>query len=122
MQDQDLGRKNSSSELHRDLLIVRIPRVLANAISNIWGVQDFVTKEPHLEGEKVFGSQKRKADMLLGCEHDSHRHDKVNFSRPRVCTRSLVAPTTSTVPVAIEEDISFRTHADVMETMPSEEH
>ena len=97
------------------------PRVLAEAISNIRGVQDFVSREPHLEGERVFGSQKHKADMPLGCEHDSHRPDKVNFSRPRVCTRSSVAPTTSTTPIAIEDDMSFRAHADVIETMPSEE-
>ena len=97
------------------------PKVLAEAISNIRGVQDFVSREPHLEGEEVFGSQKRKADMPLGCEHDSHRPDKVNFSRPRVRIRSSMAPTTSTAPIAIEDDMSFRAHADVMETMPSEE-
>ena len=32
-------------------------KALADAISNIRGVQDFVTREPHLEGEEVFGSQ-----------------------------------------------------------------
>lgn len=35
------------------------------------------------EGQKVFKSQKRKTDMLLGplgYEFDSHRPDKVNFS------------------------------------------
>ena len=60
--------------------------------------------------------------MPLGCKHDSHRPDKVNFSRPCVRTRSSVAPRTSTAPVTIQEDMSFRAHADVMETMPSEEH
>ena len=44
------------------------PKALADAISNIRGVQDFVTREPHLEGEEVFGSQKQKADMPLGCK------------------------------------------------------
>ena len=33
-------------------------KVLADAISNIWEVQDFVTREPHLEGKEVFGFQK----------------------------------------------------------------
>ena len=98
------------------------PKVLADAISNIRGVQDFVTREPHLEGEEVFGSQERKADMPLGCEHDSHRPDKVNFSRPRVRTRSSVAGTTTVALAAIDEDISFRADVDVMETMTSEEH
>ena len=32
------------------------PKVLADAISNIWEVHDFVTREPHLEGKEVFGS------------------------------------------------------------------
>ena len=98
------------------------PKVLGDSISNIRGVQDFVTREPYLEGEEVFGSQKRKADMPLGCEHDSHRLDKVNFSRPRVRTRLLLAPTTTAAPAAIEEDISFSADVDVMETMPLEEH
>ena len=36
----------------------------------------------------MFGSMKRKLDLPLGSEHDSHRPDKVNFSRPRVELRS----------------------------------
>ena len=98
------------------------PKVLADAISNIRGVQDFVTREPHLEGEEVFGSQKRKADMPLGCEHDSHRPDKVNFSRPRIRTRSAVASTSTPAAAVIEEGIPFPPGTDDMETMPSDEH
>ena len=98
------------------------PKVLADAISNIQGVQDFVTREPHLEGEEVFGSQKRKADMPLGCDHDSHRPDKVNFSCPRIRTRSAVAGTSTTATAPSDEDISFCTDVDVMETMPLGEH
>ena len=59
--------------------------------------------------------------MRLGCNHDSHRPVKVNFSRPRVRTRSSVA-NTSTPAVAAIEGISFRPGMDDMETMPSEEH
>ena len=98
------------------------PKVLADAISNIQGVQDFVTREPHLKGEEVFGSQKRKADMPLGCEHDSHRPDKVNFSRPRVRTRSVVAGTSTAATAPSNEDISFLADTDVMETVPAGEH
>jgi hypothetical protein len=36
----------------------------------------------------VVGSQKRKADVPLGFEGESHWPDKVNFSRPRIATRS----------------------------------
>ena len=60
--------------------------------------------------------------MPLGCEHDSHRTDKVIFSSPRVYTRSLVAPTTSAAPAAREEEILSHADVDVMETMASEEH
>jgi hypothetical protein len=55
------------------------------------GAKEFCTREPHFEGEEVFGSQKRKADILLGSEYESHKPDRVNFSRPRVRTRSTVA-------------------------------
>ena len=98
------------------------PKVVADAISNIQVVQDFVTREPHLEGEEVFGSQKRKADMPLGCKQDSHRPDKVNFSRPRVRTRSAVAGTSTAATAPSDEDISFHEDVDVMETVPSREH
>ena len=98
------------------------PKALANAISNIQGVQDFVTREPHLEGEEVFGSQKRKADMPLGCEQNFHRPDKVNFSHPCVRTRSSVASMSTPARGAIEDGISFPAGMDDMETMPSEEH
>ena len=98
------------------------PKVLADAISNIQGVQDFVTREPHLKGEEVFGSQKWKADMPLGCKHDSDRPDKVNFSRPRVRIRFAVASTSTPATAAIQEGIPFPPGTDDMETMPSEEH
>jgi hypothetical protein len=52
------------------------------------GAELFCTREPHLTGEEVFGSQKCKADVPLGFEGESHRPDKVNFSRPRIVTRS----------------------------------
>ena len=60
--------------------------------------------------------------MPLGCEHDSHRPDKVNFSRPRVRTRSSVASTSTPAGGAIEDGISFCAGMDDMEIMPSEEH
>jgi hypothetical protein len=52
------------------------------------GVELFCTREPHLAGEEVFGSQKRKADVPLSFEGESYRPNKVNFSRPRIATRS----------------------------------
>jgi hypothetical protein len=51
------------------------------------------TRIPHLEGEEIFGSTKRKLDLPPGNDGDSHRPDKVNFSQPRVQTRSKTAHT-----------------------------
>ena len=38
------------------------------------------TRVPHLEGETIFGSAKRKLDLPPGDDSDSHRHDRVNYS------------------------------------------
>ena len=63
------------------------PKALHAAMAKLPGASDFCTREPHLEGEEVFGSLKRKLDLPPGCDEDSHRPDKINFSRPRVQTR-----------------------------------
>ena len=75
---QFLKGDHAGTRLGKDKLLLRVaqrsahctdnPKALADAISNIRGVQDLVTREPYLEGEEVFGSQKRKADMPLGYE------------------------------------------------------
>jgi hypothetical protein len=64
------------------------PKVLNVAMAKLPGAELFCTRAPHMAGEEVFGSQKRKADVPLGFEGESHRPDKVNFSRPRIATRS----------------------------------
>jgi hypothetical protein len=51
----------------------------------------FYTRGPHLAGEEVFGSQKRKVNVPLGFEGESHQPDKMNFSRPQIATRSSKA-------------------------------
>jgi hypothetical protein len=71
------------------------PKALNVAIAKMHGVEEFYTREPHFEGEEVFGSQKRKADIPLGSEHESHRPNRVNFSYPQVRTRSTAAAGTS---------------------------
>jgi hypothetical protein len=75
----------------RSALQSRNPKALNVVMAKMPGVEEFCTREPHFEGEEVFGSQKRKADLPLGSEHKSHRPDRVNFSRPRVRTRSTAA-------------------------------
>ena len=80
------------------------PKVLKVAIANLPGAEVFCTRDPHLDGEEVFGSQKRKADVPLGYEGESHRPDKVNFSRPRIATRSTRANHAScSLPNVVEE-------------------
>jgi hypothetical protein len=64
------------------------PKVLNVAMAKLLGAELFCTRTPHMAGKEVFGSQKRKADVLLGFEGESHRPDKVNFSCLRIATRS----------------------------------
>ena len=42
------------------------------------------TRVPHLEGETIFGTAKRKLDLPPGDDSDSHRHDRVNYAVPKV--------------------------------------
>jgi hypothetical protein len=51
------------------------------------GAEEFCTQMPQLNGEEVFLSLKRKADVPIGSEFDSYRPDMINISRPRVQTR-----------------------------------
>jgi hypothetical protein len=82
----------------------RDPKVLNVAMAKLPGAKLFCTRAPHMAGEEVFGSQKRKADVPLGFEGESHRPDKVNFSRPRIATRSSRANHAScSLPDVVEE-------------------
>ena len=42
------------------------------------------TRIPHLEGETIFGSTKRKLNLPPGDDGNSHRHDHVNFVVPKL--------------------------------------
>jgi hypothetical protein len=80
------------------------PKVLNIAMAKLPGAELFCTRAPHMAGEEVFGSQKRKADVPLGFEGESHWPDKVNFSRPRIATRSSRANhATCSLPDVVEE-------------------
>jgi hypothetical protein len=68
------------------------------------GAELFCTHVPHMAGEEVFDSQKQKADVPLDFEGESYRPDKVNFSRPRIATRSSRANHAScSLPDVVEE-------------------
>jgi hypothetical protein len=75
----------------RSALRSRNPKALNVTTAKMPGAKEFCTREPHFEGEEVFGSQKRKADIPLGSEHESHRPDRVNFFCLQVRTRSTAA-------------------------------
>lgn len=79
------------------------PKGLNDAMASVPGVAEYCTREPHLEGEEIFGSEKRRPNLPPGSEYDSHRPDKVNFSRPRVSSRSR---TRNPTPVVCLDTIS----------------
>ncbi len=60
------------------------PSQMANAIIKYIGGSSFTTRIPHLEGQEVFGSTKQRVNIASRSEGDSHKHDHVNFSRPRI--------------------------------------
>lgn len=67
------------------------PKSLHDAMANVPGAGEYCTRDPHFEGEEVFGSRKRMADLPPGSEYDSHHPDKVNFSQPRAKKRATPA-------------------------------
>jgi hypothetical protein len=69
------------------------PKKITEALNQLPGVEVATTRIPHLEGKEIFGSTKQKLDLRPGDDGDSHRLDKVNFSQPRVQTRSKTAYT-----------------------------
>ena len=79
------------------------PLVLEDPMLEMPGADEFCTRVPRMAGEEVFGSMKRKADLPLGAEEESHRPDKVNFSHPRSSGRPLRARTAQ-MPIILEDD------------------
>jgi hypothetical protein len=73
-------------------------------MAKLLGAELFCTHVPHMSSKEVFDSQKQKTDVPLGFEGESHRPDKVNFSRPRIATRSSRANHAScSLPDVVEE-------------------
>jgi hypothetical protein len=69
------------------------PKKIEEALSQLLEVEVVSTRIPHLEGEEIFGSTKRKLDLPPGDDGNSHKPDKVNFSQPQEQTRSRTAHT-----------------------------
>ena len=64
--------------------------------------EDVNTRDCVLEGSELFGSTKRKLNLPLGVDCDSHRPDKLNNFIPR--------PNTQASHQCIEESLSFAIH------------
>ena len=60
------------------------PSRVAKVVDDVSCAAGLNTRVPHLEGEKVFGSAKRKLNLLPGDASYSHRHDHVNYSIPKL--------------------------------------
>jgi hypothetical protein len=88
------------------------PKVLNVAMAKLPGAELFYTRDPHLAGREVFGSQKRKANVPLGFEGESHRPNKVNFSRPRIATKSSRANHASCSLPDVVEELSLKLQED----------
>ena len=65
------------------------PPKLAEALNTLPGVEGVGTHIPHLEGEEIFGSTKRKLDVSIGDVGDSHCLHKINFSQTPLCTDKI---------------------------------
>ena len=82
------GKGPSKHDLKLKLAMASLDgKNIAQTLNKMPGAEDVCTRVPHLEREELFGSVKRKLDLPIGSEGDSHRSDKVNFSQPRVQTR-----------------------------------
>jgi hypothetical protein len=94
------------------------PRVLKEAMLDMPGADEFCIRDPHLEGEEVFGSTKRKPDLPLGDDGESHRPDTVNYSRPRGLKRAALERVAS-LPVIAEEEESEAPEVIASPVIPS---
>ena len=78
------------------------PTVLQRAFLDMLGAEDFCTREPHLEGAEVFGSQKRKPDTPIGTDSETHHPNTINFSCLHLGKR-VTRFGAATLPTVIEE-------------------
>ncbi len=57
---------------------------LVDAVLKYYVGSSHIVKITHMEGEKIFGSCKQKANLALELKGDSHKHNHVNFFHPHV--------------------------------------
>ena len=84
------------------------PKILVDAMKFYPGVEGANTRDCVLEGPELFGSTKRKLNLLPGANCDSHGPDKMNYSIHR--------PNTRATRQHIEESLTFAKHVVVHTT------
>ena len=84
------------------------PKVLLDPMLDMPGADEFCTRDPHMAGEEVFGSMKRKLDLPLGADEELHRPDKVNFSHPHGSGKAIMSRSTHMPIILEEEDCNVR--------------
>ena len=52
------------------------PKKIAEALNSLPEAHGMGSRVPHLEGEEIFGSTKRRLDVPIGDAGDSHRPEK----------------------------------------------
>jgi len=57
----------------------RCPKKNVEALNTLSRIEGVGTKAPHLKGEEIFGSTKRKLDIPIGDVGDSHRPKQSQF-------------------------------------------
>lgn len=91
---------------------------LQEALLKMPSADEWCTRTPHLEGEGVFVSLKRKPNTAFGLEIESHKFDRISISRSCVQTRSARNNNNSPPPVVVpdsptatdEEELNLLTH------------
>ena len=58
------------------------PKKIAEALNSLLEAHGVGSRVPHLEGEEIFGSTKRRLDLPIGNAGDSHRPDSQFLSTP----------------------------------------
>ena len=81
------------------------PSKIARLVDDVLVVAGVNTRVPHLEGERVFGSAKRKLDLPPGDETDSHHHDRVNYSVPKLSKKG--SPSQSRIALSIPSNANM---------------
>ena len=77
-------------DLDKSVLKLRVarrfgdPAKMAKAMNVVFEEAGLKLRVPHLKGENIFGSVNRKLDLPPRDEADSHWHDHVNFTIPKL--------------------------------------